>query len=198
MKIAFFIVMILGTLSGLGELAYTHYFAGDVLTKGIVYDADNPEAKIAIDVAAEDLPIRLNLGAYGWLEYNSVTPRGQMHFSNGLDQPGDTIRKHFSVSEKDVRARATVGSNSARLNLKDKETYSQSSILFDAASPGTWNISGKPTDENDYVFQTVEATVYVRSKAINWLIAGPGVFFMIAGMIGFIASVKKDQSGEAT
>ncbi len=192
MKIIFFVTMIAGAILGLGELAYSKYFAGEKLIEGVLFDADNTNVGVEFTVSQTDLPVRINLTAYGWLDFINVQPIGRMEFSNGKAGEGDIKLEHFIIDEENVLSKASVGSTTARLNLKDYYLRSYQSILFDTATPGFWIIKGKPIEENDFKFQTVEGTIIIKSKAINWYLAGSGLLFMLLGMIGFIATMKAD------
>ena len=190
MKVLSIVIMLIGAVAGLGELGYTKYFAGEKRAEGVLFDHSGPFTPVELVVTQEDLPVRVNMNVYGNLDYTALAPIGLIEIGNSISGEGNRIEFYAGANKNDVIEDAKFRTGNVTLNLSDRPTLSKKSILFDAATVGNWSLSMKPLREQDYKFDRITGTVYVKSKAVNWLIAGPGLFLMIGGMIMLIAIVK--------
>ena len=167
--------------------------AGEKRIAGVLYDRNNPVTPVRLAITQEDLPVRVNMDVYGWKDRHAHMPTGYIALGNDMPSEGNEVKFYASVENNKLASIDTsVGYKGVKLTSGDPYVRSQKSVLFDDATAGNWSLSMKPLNERDYKFDRVTGSVYVKSKAINWYVAGPGLFFAIAGMIMFIAIVKKE------
>lgn len=181
---------LVGIVLGLGELAYTHYFAGEKVAAVTMFDGGEPKHN-KILVAAEDLPVRLNMRIFGARRTVDVVHRYSVTVTTGGDEAEDTISFFGSVDETDDLATLSVESGKFDLRPSDFPSMAQASQLFVLATPGQWDLSVAVTSEEGFEVNRIVADVIFRSRAIRWQIAGPGLGILLIGFVLLIVCLRE-------
>ena len=184
-------IMTIGAIVGFGELVYTKYFAGEHVGDFVLYENGGAADGTIFEVGPEDLPVRINFNVYGWRERSHITPSLRLEVENGLVGEGNAKRFHVGIDENGDTSQMTVRLGGVTLGAGGLYNRAQPSKLFDAATPGVWRVRASPLDEDGYTTHRVEGAVYIKSKAINWTLAGPGLAAFLFGMIAMIAAMKE-------
>lgn len=166
------------------DLAYVRFFSGQGVAEDVVfYDASQGAQVLKLDIAPEDLPVRLNLKVYGARERMDIFHNAELNFKTGLSAEGDTVLKNLIVDEKDDVSRTSAGFGNFTLHQSEYANRAQTSIVFETATPGQWDLTVALGEQINYEVKRIVGDVRTGTAVIDW------IRVIVLMMIVFAASI---------
>lgn len=191
MRVLFWaVITVVGAIVGLGEVTYARYFAGEMIAQVVLFEEGKPKTH-QISISQNDFPIRLNLKMWGGRERTSIANRSYVTLSTGGESPGDTIGFYPVIDEDSDLRTVTWHTGSFTLGPVDVPNLAQSSLIFDAATVGDWDLSASVSDEFEFSMDRIEAAIIRNSRAVNWQIAGLGLTALLVGFTMLVISLRR-------